>query len=353
MALIFSAKSVSDAPRGRRTTSPLPRGAMHAADRRGLHVVELLTPLLLALAAAGRTATGTTERTGRAATAATGHRHRDDRRSRRHRDDRRTATATGTTGVAATATAAAATGAAAGATGEPGRRAAGTRDGHRRDHRDGPPGRAHRDARAPPTDGRVGIMPGFGRGPPGRGAPGRRGRGPAHRDRRTRAPGRGGMPGRGAGRGPCRCACELNGLLPGRGAPAGRGAGRGAASAGGRGPVVGAASQRRPPGRPAAAVPRARRLRPRRGLARRQPRRSAAGVDRSAGRLGGPPSCAAFLAGAAAASAAAGCAAGNAARSLRTTGASTVEDADRTNSPISWSLATRTLLSTPSSLASS
>jgi hypothetical protein len=38
---------------------------------------------------------------------------------------------------------------------------------------------------------------------------------------------------------------------------------------------------------------------------------------------------------------------------LRTTGASTVEDAERTNSPSSWSLAMTTLLSTPSSLASS
>jgi len=39
--------------------------------------------------------------------------------------------------------------------------------------------------------------------------------------------------------------------------------------------------------------------------------------------------------------------------SLRTTGASIVEDADRTNSPISWSLAITALLSTPNSFASS
>ncbi len=39
--------------------------------------------------------------------------------------------------------------------------------------------------------------------------------------------------------------------------------------------------------------------------------------------------------------------------SLRTTGASIVEDAERTNSPISWSLAITALLSTPSSFASS
>jgi hypothetical protein len=38
---------------------------------------------------------------------------------------------------------------------------------------------------------------------------------------------------------------------------------------------------------------------------------------------------------------------------LRTTGASTVEEAERTNSPRSWSLAMMTLLSTPISLASS
>jgi len=43
----------------------------------------------------------------------------------------------------------------------------------------------------------------------------------------------------------------------------------------------------------------------------------------------------------------------NASLSLRTTGASIVEDADRTNSPISWSLAITALLSTPNSLASS
>ncbi len=43
----------------------------------------------------------------------------------------------------------------------------------------------------------------------------------------------------------------------------------------------------------------------------------------------------------------------NASCSFRTTGASIVEDAERTNSPSSWSLAMTTLLSTPSSLASS
>ena len=44
---------------------------------------------------------------------------------------------------------------------------------------------------------------------------------------------------------------------------------------------------------------------------------------------------------------------GNDSFNLRMTGASTVEDADRTNSPSSASLASTTLLSTPNSLASS
>jgi len=43
----------------------------------------------------------------------------------------------------------------------------------------------------------------------------------------------------------------------------------------------------------------------------------------------------------------------NSSLSLRTTGASIVEDAERTNSPISWSLAMTALLSTPNSFASS
>src|SRR5438067_8473171 len=48
-----------------------------------------------------------------------------------------------------------------------------------------------------------------------------------------------------------------------------------------------------------------------------------------------------------------GASAENDSLSLRTTGASIVEDADRTNSPISWSLAITALLSTPNSFASS
>lgn len=45
--------------------------------------------------------------------------------------------------------------------------------------------------------------------------------------------------------------------------------------------------------------------------------------------------------------------AGNDSFNLRMTGASTVEDAERTNSPSSASLASTTLLSTPNSFASS
>jgi hypothetical protein len=74
-----------------------------------------------------------------------------------------------------------------------------------------------------------------------------------------------------------------------------------------------------------------------------------------------PPFCPSAPAGTAAcgraaaflASACFGASAENASLSLRTTGASIVEDADRTNSPISWSLAITALLSTPNSFASS
>jgi hypothetical protein len=44
---------------------------------------------------------------------------------------------------------------------------------------------------------------------------------------------------------------------------------------------------------------------------------------------------------------------GNFSRNLRTTGGSTVEDAERTNSPISWSFARTSLLSIPTSFANS
>jgi hypothetical protein len=60
-----------------------------------------------------------------------------------------------------------------------------------------------------------------------------------------------------------------------------------------------------------------------------------------------------FAFGAAAPPSAPGSDAGKISFSLRTTGGSTVEEADRTNSPSSLSLAITTLLSRPSSFASS
>jgi hypothetical protein len=93
---------------------------------------------------------------------------------------------------------------------------------------------------------------------------------------------------------------------------------------------------------------------------------SAAGAGRSAGAAG-----AAFFAGSAGATGAVACGAAdvlaaaflaarffggffsNSSANLRTTGASIVEDADRTNSPMSFSLVRTTLLVTPSSFASS
>jgi hypothetical protein len=196
-----------------------------------------------------------------------------------------------------------------------------------------------------------------GEAPPGRGP----GRGPP-------APGPGrGPPGPAAGRGAGRSTgcCDENGLLPTRGA---RGAGLGP----GRGP--GRASGRASAG-PAGAV----------GVADAA---GAAGVGAGAGPGRGPGRCAGCAsAGAEAAGAAgggvtgaagagfgpgrgpgtgaapddaAGLAAGlaglpppNDSRSRRATGASTVDDADLTNSPCSLSRASTSLLVTPSSLANS
>ncbi len=202
-----------------------------------------------------------------------------------------------------------------------------------------------------------GLLPG--RGPAGRAPPGRGARSPA-------PPGRGARSGRPPSRwpaGPGRAPLGRGpGVAPGRGAAGRSVAGRsaagrsvagaensaagtgvtgaglaGAAGAGfgpGRGPGVGAAWD----GLGAAA--------------------SAAGLG-AAGR--GAPGVGAPGLGAADLRGAAGFAPGlpappgpcSASVSLRTTGASIVEDAERTNSPSSWSLAMTTLLSTPNSLASS
>ena len=238
---------------------------------------------------------------------------------------------------------------------------------------------------------RSGIMPGLGRGPPGRGAAGR---GPA-------APG---VPGRDCGRGmpwlgangllPGRAASRLsrgrpmpwlgaNGLLPGRGAPGRAAPGRsvspsprvvraagasGTSGTDGRGPGVGAlgpgtvvgalgADDSCGPGLvvegadgtegvdagAAAGAGAARALGPGvTGAVGALGREGAgvAGADGPAGRAG------AFTV-----AASADC--GNSSLSLRTTGGSIVDDAERTNSPCSLRWVSSVLLSTPSSLASS
>ncbi len=198
----------------------------------------------------------------------------------------------------------------------------------------GPPGPA-----GPP--GRGANMPGPGRGPPGPAAAGRgaAGRGgmpgtgpPAGRGIAAGEPGRGGMPGTGpgaaAGRGAAGrggmpgvpSAGEVKGLLPGRGPGAGRdGIPPGAAGAGALG--AGAAE--------------------------------AAGAAGVTGACAAGPTAGADAGADGAARAGAAGAAGNASRTLRATGASMVEEALLTNSPLSFNQDRRDLLSSPSSFASS
>lgn len=251
------------------------------------------------------------------------------------------------------------------------------------------------DGRLPPFWGRWGIMSGFGRGGMFAGDGGR-----------PPACGRGGtmfgfgMP----------VLADVNGLLPGRG-PGGRGTGRCPVPAGclgaGFGPcavpcLAAGASGRWPPGLGIVPGP---------GFGPSEPGLGAAGFGCMAAGVGTAPGpglgtggrgaglgfragadwvwgCSAFAAGACCwagvtvwAAGGAGTAffvgvvgaaaldsglgwafgppfaaplsAENASFSLRTTGASIVEDAERTNSPSSWSLAMTTLLSTPNSFASS
>ncbi len=207
------------------------------------------------------------------------------------------------------------------------------------------------------------MLPGDGRGPP---------------------PGRG-APGRGCGRGMGRSTgcCEENGLLPTRGA---RGAGLGAPDAGpGRGPGVAPGVGRGPgvaPGVGAAGAlgaAAAGALGAAGGCGAAglgAAGRGAAGAASAAGAFGSAAGAAgaAGLAGAglgapglgaAGAAPEAPCGRGlssgflppafapNDSRSRRATGASTVEDADLTNSPCSLSLAKSSLLVTPSSFANS
>jgi hypothetical protein len=256
----------------------------------------------------------------------------------------------------------------------------------------GPPGPPWPKPR-PPT-GRGGMLLGLGRGPPGRGPPGRAaspgapapgrgppGRGPAGRGPPGAAglgaavPGDAGAAACGArGVAPMPVAVELKGLLPGRGpgrgpgrwpgadvrgpaAAAGRGSATGMVSAGGTcGPTPGSWGK----GTVIAGDGRA-------GVAGPGAGCSAAGAGAWAASAGGSGAAGAAGAGASARPLAPRrlaapslpawgrvvCWDANASVSLRTTGASIVDDADRTNSPISWSLAITALLSTPNSFASS
>ena len=214
LASILSAKSVSEEPRASRTTVvPSPRGTCDAAHRRRRHVVELLAPLLLRLAAAPGRAAGAPEGTRgatatRTATAATAE-----------------AAATGAAGagsataaVATAATAATGTTSAAGST----RTAAAGRehrDGRRRGRRGRPDDR--RRARDAPASCR-----GWDAGhrdrcaPPGRGAGGRGAADPGGTCPWRRRWSRGCCPAAGpTGRPMPDEPPEVNGLLPGRGRP--------------------------------------------------------------------------------------------------------------------------------------
>jgi len=169
------------------------------------------------------------------------------------------------------------------------------------------------------------MLPGDapGRGAPGRGAPGR------------------GAAGRGIGRS-TGCAVE-NGLLPTRGArAAGLGAGRGPGTGPGRvGVGAGAAC-----GCSAAGA----------GGAGGSGAGGAAGLGAAGFCAGGATSLTAALAAVAPLPAVLSCAGlppPNDSRSRRATGASTVDDADLTNSPCSLSRARTSLLVTPSSFANS
>ena len=181
-------------------------------------------------------------------------------------------------------------------------------------------------------------MPGFGRAPPGRGT----GRGIAPASLLVN----GLLPGRGAaGRGAAPASLLVNGLLPGRG-PAGRGgaASVGAAWAAGASAAAAAAGAAGATGGATAIS----------GSSGATATAAAGASSTDAAVFFAAAFLVVFFAAAFLPSAAppAGCA-GKTSFSLRTTGGSTVDDADLTNSPMSWSLARTTLLSTPSSFASS
>ena len=345
LASIFSAKSVSDAPRGSRTTVAVAAGDRHAADRRRLHVVELLTPLLLGLAAA-RPADHRDARTHPPC------RHGADRAA----SDRRRSRRPGTT----------AAGAGPPPEPPPPPPATGT-DRRHREHRAGRGRRRGAPVRPPGPPG----PPAAGRRRAGRpreraGPASCRGSGAGHRAHRCHRDGTrdaGGTGPRHAGRAAGRVGVVARTRRRQRPAHAGRAA-RGervvARTGTGRARSRRACRCRRrlrPPLRPGAAPERAPGLGAGAGVGSRGDRAQAASAtgagDRGGCRCGaseraprGPvrpssrqPSWRAQLAApSAGAAGAAGAAAGKASRSLRTTGGSTVEEADRTNSPSSLQL---------------
>ena len=198
--------------------------------------------------------------------------------------------------------------------------------------------------------------PEAGRPPPGRGAPPGPGRGVAGlgalRVLASRPSAAAGLPAPGAGplAGVSGCGCGNGtgglaaGASPGWPAPVSPGgaaaAGASGSAASGAGPASAAAG--------AGTADEAGEAGPRPLL---PPCRSPSDVAGAA--TGGAAACAACPSSVLAPRPCLGCWVANASLSLRTTGASIVEDADRTNSPISWSLAITALLSTPNSFASS
>jgi hypothetical protein len=206
----------------------------------------------------------------------------------------------------------------------------------------GPPGRPGAPGRA---DGRGGIEPGLGRGPPGPAGAGGRGAAPgpaAGAGRPIPEPENGLLPGRGPGLGRPMPGLPY-GLLPGRGPGAGRAAGAAPAGVPVAAAAAGAAGLSGAPGAGGAAAA---------GAAGTS---GAVGAGAVTAGVGASTSGAAGFAGdlpAGLAGLVSAGFAGKASRSLRSTGASIVEAADFTYSPLALSQATASLLGIPNSLAS-
>ena len=256
-----------------------------AADRRRLHLLELLTTRALRLATTTRRATGTTERTlGAAATTGTTTTRTTGTTATGGRATE--ATTGGTTEAATAGSATTSRGTAAGHHGR--HRDHQGHHGHRRDHR------GHRGRRPPgpppKAAGDLGIIAGLGRGMPSpRPAGGRGGRWSP-----VPVP----APGVGAERLPMPWVDE-NGLLPGRGAPGRAGRGPGLK----RAPVARAASPSEPSSVAARVRPAPPRSRP--GPRARQAPRARRASSGSAALVRGPGRGAALAAGASAVSSAA------------------------------------------------